>query len=62
MIPQFIHWNPDPVLLDLGFLQPKWYGVLFVTGFALGYVFFKREAVKQGISIQKIDILLFLVL
>lgn len=62
MIPQFVHWNPDPVLVDLGFLQPKWYGVLFVTGFALGYVFFKREAVKQGISIQKIDILLFLVL
>lgn len=62
MMAAYIHWNPDPVLIDLGFLQPKWYGVLFVTGFALGYVFFKREAVKQGIPVQRIDSLLFLVL
>lgn len=62
MMADYIHWNPDPVLIDLGFLQPKWYGVLFVMGFALGYVFFKREAVKQGIPVQRIDSLLFLVL
>jgi len=59
---EIIHWNPNPVLVDLGFLQPKWYGVLFVTGFALGYLFFKREAVKHGISLNKIDTLLFMVL
>lgn len=58
----FIHWNPNPVLFDLGFIQPKWYGVLFVAGFAIGYLLFKREALKQNISIQKIDNLLFLVL
>lgn len=62
MIDLFVRWNPDPVMVDLGFLQPKWYGVLFVTGFALGYLFFKKEAVKQGISVKKIDYLLFLVL
>ena len=59
---EIIHWNPDPILVDLGFLQPKWYGVLFVTGFALGYLFFKKEAVKHGISLNKIDTLLFMVL
>lgn len=58
----FVHWNPDPVLVDLGFIQPKWYGVLFVTGFALGYVFFKKEAGRQGIPVQKVDTLLFLLL
>jgi phosphatidylglycerol:prolipoprotein diacylglycerol transferase len=59
---EIIHWHPDPILVDLGFLQPKWYGVLFVTGFALGYLFFKKEAVKHGITLHKIDTLLFMVL
>lgn len=59
---QYIHWNPNPILIDLGFLQPKWYGVLFVSGIALGYVFFKKEAPKQSIPLQKIDYLLFLVM
>lgn len=59
---EYIHWQPNPVLLTLGSFQPKWYGVLFVTGFALGYLFFKREAVKHGISLEKIDTLLMMVL
>lgn len=58
----FIRWNPDPIMVDLGFLQLKWYGMLFVTGFALGYVFFKKEAVKHNIPLEKIDYLLFMVL
>lgn len=58
----FIHWNPDPIIFTLGSFQPKWYGVLFVTGFALGYVFFKREAPKHAIPVEKIDTLLFMVL
>lgn len=59
---EFIRWNPDPIMVDLGFLQLKWYGVLFVTGFALGYIFFKREAPKHNIPLEKIDYLLFMVL
>ena len=58
----FIRWNPDPIMLDLGFWQLKWYGVLFVTGFALGYIFFRREASRQSIPTEKLDTLLFLVL
>jgi prolipoprotein diacylglyceryl transferase len=58
----FIRWNPDPIMLDLGFWQLKWYGVLFVTGFALGYLFFRREAPRQNIPVEKLDTLLFLVL
>lgn len=61
-IVEFIRWNPDPVLLTIGNFQPKWYGVLFVTGFALGYLFFKKEAVKQHIPVKNIDSLLYLVL
>jgi prolipoprotein diacylglyceryl transferase len=30
-------WHMDPVLLSLGPLQVRWYGVLFAAGFLIGY-------------------------
>jgi phosphatidylglycerol:prolipoprotein diacylglycerol transferase len=62
ILSDYVHWNPDPILFDFGFLQLKAYGVLFVTGFVLGYFFFRREAVRQSIPVAKLDTLLFLVL
>ncbi len=39
--------NIDPVLLDFGFLQMRWYGLFFAIGIALNYMIlmwiFKRE-------------------
>ena len=32
-----IHWRAGPELLDLGPLHLRWYGILFATGFYLGY-------------------------
>lgn len=37
MLQAFIHWNPDPTIVALGPVTLRWYGVLFMTGFALGY-------------------------
>ena len=40
-------WNIDPILLDLGSLQLRWYGLLFVGSFFLGAMIlnwiYKRE-------------------
>lgn len=32
-----IHWNADPILLQLGPVAIHWYGVLFAGGFLIGY-------------------------
>lgn len=35
-------WNADPVLFELGPLSVKWYGLLFATGFLVGYAIMSR--------------------
>lgn len=62
IFPFYFRWNPDPILFDFGFIQLKAYGVLFVTGFVLGYFFFRREAIRKSIPVAQLDTLLFLVL
>lgn len=48
-----IHWNVDPVLFSIGPLGIRWYSLLFVSGFILGYYIFtwflKREKVDQKV-------------
>ena len=38
----FITWNASPVILDLGVLQLRWYGVLFALGFLLGLIMVRK--------------------
>ena len=33
----FITWHVDPVLLHLGPFTVRWYGIMFVIGFILGF-------------------------
>ena len=46
----FIQWNVDPVLVEIGPLAIRWYGLLFMFSFLFGYKIlenvFKRESVK----------------
>ena len=48
-----VHWNVNPVLFHIGNLSIRWYSLLFVSGFILGYYifswFFRREKVKQSL-------------
>lgn len=48
-----IHWNVDPVFFHIGPLQVRWYGLLFISGFILGWYifrwFFRREGVKEDL-------------
>ena len=47
----FVHWNVDPVMLHIGSFGLRWYSVLFVSGFILGWFifrwFFRREGVTE---------------
>lgn len=41
-------WDIDPVLLKLGFLQIRYYGVLFAASFLLGYIMVRNFMIKKG--------------
>lgn len=44
----FIVWNADPVLLSLGPVQVRWYGLAFAIGFFLGYKIMERMFRHEG--------------
>ena len=33
----FVHWHVDPVMFHIGSLEIRWYSLLFVAGFILGW-------------------------
>ena len=37
MIADFITWNANPVLIDMGPVQIRWYGLMFAIGFWIGF-------------------------
>lgn len=45
--PAVVHWNASPFIFTIGSFGIRWYSVLFVVGFIIGYYifahFFKRE-------------------
>ena len=55
----FVHWNADPVLLQLGPVAIRWYSLMFVIGFTFGYYLFKRFFVREGIKTELLDSLLY---
>lgn len=46
-----VHWNVNPEIFHLGGLSVRWYGLLFVSGFILGYYmyisFMRHEKVDE---------------
>lgn len=48
-----IHWNVDPVIFHIGNLGIRWYSLLFVSGFIIGWYlfrwFFRREGIKESL-------------
>lgn len=54
----FIVWNADPVLLSLGPLQVRWYGLAFAIGFFIGYKIVERMFRHEGAPERWLGILL----
>lgn len=50
-----IEWNADPVLIHIGFLQVRWYGLLFMLGFILGYFIAKWMFRQENKPIDSAD-------
>lgn len=49
-----IHWNVDPKLLTIGGLELRWYSLLFVGGFIVGYYLFKWFFKNEGLPWEKL--------
>jgi len=56
-----LDWDIDPVLLRIGQFELRYYGLLFVTGLALGYTVVKRMYKREGLSLERLDTLAFYV-
>lgn len=54
-------WNPDQVLLDLGVIELRYYSLMFVVAFSLGYFLMKKIFLKEGKSLEILDSLLIYV-
>jgi len=62
-IPHYIRWDPSPYLIGNGEgFSLTWYGVIFVSGFALAYYFSKRIFIREKLPLKSLDSLLFLCL
>jgi len=55
---EYFVWNIDPVLLHLGPLQLRWYGLLFVGGFFAGASVLKWIYKKEGKNPDDVDSLI----
>ncbi|MEZ5987570.1 MAG: prolipoprotein diacylglyceryl transferase, partial [Planctomycetota bacterium] len=53
-----IHWQGWEVLLDLGFFKLRWYSLMFVVGFWLGFGFMRRCFKAEGRKVEDLDGLL----
>jgi len=48
-------WNPDQVLLDLGFFQLRYYSLMFVIAFSLGRFIMKKIYKNENQSEEALD-------
>lgn len=53
-----IHWNVSPTLVKLGPLQLRWYGLMFLAGFLIGYQAMRKICQWEKKPVEKLDSLL----
>ncbi|MGB5647767.1 prolipoprotein diacylglyceryl transferase [Muriicola sp.] len=50
-----INWNPADTLFKIGFLQIKYYNLLWIIAFALGWYIMKRIFLNEKKTVQELD-------
>ena len=58
----FVNWHLDPILLHIGNGGVRWYSLLFVSGFILGWYIFQWFFKREGVSDKLLDPLLYTLL
>ena len=57
-----VNWNIDPVIFKIGAFQLRWYSLLFVSGFILGWYIMKSFFKREGIKTELLDPMLYMLL
>jgi len=57
-----VHWNIDPAILHIGGFELRWYSLLFVSGFILGWFIMKSFFQREKIDVNLLDPLLYTLL
>ncbi|MEM6397818.1 MAG: prolipoprotein diacylglyceryl transferase [Bacteroidota bacterium] len=55
-----IIWDVSDVAFSVGSFSMRWYGLMFATGFSLGYIMVRRSFLKRGLPEAWLDWLFFL--
>ena len=50
-----VRWHVDPAILHIGNFEIRWYSLLFVSGFILGWFIFKWFFKREKISLDLLD-------
>ncbi|MGM0667093.1 MAG: prolipoprotein diacylglyceryl transferase [Bacteroidota bacterium] len=50
-----ITWDVNPEIFRIGNFAPRWYGVLFASGFLFGYFIFKKIFRNEGLKDEMLD-------
>ena len=58
----FINWSVSPEILSIGPVSLRWYSLLFVSGFILGWFIFKGFFKREGVPVNLLDPLLYTLL
>lgn len=45
--------NIDPAIFKLGMFEIRWYGLLYIVGFVIGYIFVKKNLAYNNIILKK---------
>jgi len=56
-----IIWDVNPILLQLGQWEVRWYGLLFALGFVFGIIIITRMFQKEGVNKDLVDSLFLFV-
>ena len=57
-----VNWNVDPAILHIGGFELRWYSLLFVSGFILGWFIMQRFFRREKISEALLDPMLYMLL
>ncbi len=55
----FIHWNPNPEIFQIGNLSVRWYGLLFASGLLVGYYIGEWMLKSENVKSKWIESLFF---
>lgn len=61
MLLNYIEWNVTPWIFEIGDFQLRWYGLLFATGFLLGFYLLRKIFVNENIPVEWVDKVLWYV-